>query len=613
MQTSSTGQPTATPSLSSITQTSNSPLFGPAQENSTIEPRATEPPADYGSMQSNKDGENYVGSAHWAAVLDSIAELKDHVDNEELLQVEQEASDYPYLETGPKLLYGCPTPATKDEILASIPKRPVVDRLVSRYFNSFEMSPAVLHTVEFLKEYEIFWEDQTAVSVIWLGLLFTIMCLATQFEKSRLDPGIQTPAITYTGQDLSKTAEIFSLRISQCLVLGNYTRGGPYVLETLMLYIAAEILVHHDAEINVWILMGTTVQIAMQMGYHRDPRHFKNMSPFAAEMRKRVWATAVEMDLGISAQMGLPRIVKQWQTDTQEPSNFQDNDFDKCTVEMPRPRPDTELTPMLYRLVKAKMTSVLGLIWDFLADMRPYPWSEVEEMDKKLNEARNTIPECLRWHSIARCITDSPQHIMQKVVLETIFHRAKILLHRKYMFNPPAASDDSKRIVLESALKLLDYQHMIQEEIQPFCQLYQERWRVTSHARVESLPLTELLPNNETIRRSLRRSYLIWVQSSVRSKEARKVVKALEVVLGIAGGSTPETVDSGIGTGIPLDIPSASVSSSINEYCQEFSWGFGIQFPGFNSYLIPNWALLGDDPLTAPDIGPDSEWQTVNG
>lgn len=99
-------------------------------------------PADYGSMQSTGGGANYVGSAHWAAVLDGIAELKDHLDNEESHHSDSQGVDPPYPQvTGPQLLYGCPKPADKDEILSSIPARSVVDRLVSRYFNSFEMSP----------------------------------------------------------------------------------------------------------------------------------------------------------------------------------------------------------------------------------------------------------------------------------------------------------------------------------------------------------------------------------------------------------------------------------------------------------------------------------------
>lgn len=66
-----------------------------------------------------------------------------------------------------------------------------------------------------------------------------------------------------------------------------------------MLYIAVELFSRSDAEIGVWVLLGTTVQLAMHMRYHRDPMHFNEMSPFASEMRKRVWATIVELDLGI--------------------------------------------------------------------------------------------------------------------------------------------------------------------------------------------------------------------------------------------------------------------------------------------------------------------------
>ncbi|RYP65658.1 hypothetical protein DL771_008210 [Monosporascus sp. 5C6A] len=352
------------------------------------------PTSECGSMQLTKSGASYVNSAHWAAVLDGIAEIKDHFEKEEEVQASRRLSEPPYPDwTGPQLLYGCPKLATKEEILASIPARPVVDRLVSRYFNSFEMSPAFMHSVQFLKEYEDFWENPSATPVIWLGLLFTIMCLATQFQKFRLDPGVQTPATLSIEQDLQKRVETFRQKSVQCLVLGNYAKGGPYVLETLMLYIAVELFLRNDAEIGVWILLGTIVQLAMHMGYHRDPKHFKGISPFASEMRKRVWATIVELDLGISVQMGLPRLIKQWQTDTKEPSNLLDIDFNKATTDMPPSRPETDLTPMLYRLVKARMMATIGFIWDFAADTRSYTYTEVMKMDTKLQDAHTSSKE----------------------------------------------------------------------------------------------------------------------------------------------------------------------------------------------------------------------------
>jgi hypothetical protein len=87
-------------------------------------------PLDCGSMKLNSLGTaNYVGSAHWAAVLDSIAELKDHfAQEEEICKIVTDVDS-----SWPQLLYGCPR-ATEDQILSSIPPRQVVDRLVSRYF-----------------------------------------------------------------------------------------------------------------------------------------------------------------------------------------------------------------------------------------------------------------------------------------------------------------------------------------------------------------------------------------------------------------------------------------------------------------------------------------------
>lgn len=98
------------------------------------------PASDCGSMQWTKSGSSYVNSAHWAAVLDGIADIKDHFEKEEEAQARR-LSDAQFPDwSGPQLLYGCSNLATKEEILQSIPARPVVDRLVSRYFNSFEMS-----------------------------------------------------------------------------------------------------------------------------------------------------------------------------------------------------------------------------------------------------------------------------------------------------------------------------------------------------------------------------------------------------------------------------------------------------------------------------------------
>lgn len=317
-----------------------------------------------------------------------------------------------------------------------------------------------------------------------------------------------------------------------------------------MLYMAVELFLRSDAEIGVWILLGTIVQLAMHMGYHRDPKHFQGMSPFKTEMRRRIWATVVELDIGISTQMGLPRLIKQWQTDTCEPSNLQDGDFGQATTVMPPSRPETDLTPMLYRLAKARLMTTIGYIWDFAVDMRTYTYPDMMKMDQRLQEGHASIPECLRWRSMAHCITNSPQIIMQKVFLEIMFHRARIVLHGRYL-HPSLGkkpSGYSQRACIDAALTLLGYQHMLQQETQPFCQLYQERWRVSSLVNHDFLLATSILClyikqqegtddefQNEAIRSALRRSYDIWLSSSSSSKEASRAAKALSFIFGSSG------------------------------------------------------------------------------
>lgn len=87
-------------------------------------------------MRKHVHGANYVSSEHWAAILDNIAELKDLYKEEEQERM-LAANDY---SSGPRLLYE-PVQATRAEILASVPERPVVDRLVSQYFSAQGVMP----------------------------------------------------------------------------------------------------------------------------------------------------------------------------------------------------------------------------------------------------------------------------------------------------------------------------------------------------------------------------------------------------------------------------------------------------------------------------------------
>jgi hypothetical protein len=109
--------------------------------------------SEYGSMRVSASELRYVGGDHWAAILDSIADLKDHFDREEddlqtdsLSQPQDDYADESsndrlagYRSPHALLLYGCPRSASRAEIIASLPPKDAADRYISRYFNRLDL------------------------------------------------------------------------------------------------------------------------------------------------------------------------------------------------------------------------------------------------------------------------------------------------------------------------------------------------------------------------------------------------------------------------------------------------------------------------------------------
>ena len=129
-------------SLASVAE-DEGPRIGTVPPPAHTEVGASSSPSDHGSMRIHSHGAKYVGSAHWAAVLDNISDLKDRYELEEEARMIFASESTRHDSPSPRLLYE-PVQANKAGILASLPSRPVVDRLVSRYFNCLGLTPGTL-------------------------------------------------------------------------------------------------------------------------------------------------------------------------------------------------------------------------------------------------------------------------------------------------------------------------------------------------------------------------------------------------------------------------------------------------------------------------------------
>ncbi|OKL55494.1 putative Transcription factor [Talaromyces atroroseus] len=347
------------------------------------------------------------------------------------------------------LLFGGHNGVKSQEIMAAVPPKSVVDRMVAGYFLDRPIVPVVLHGPTFLIEYERFWENPLGTSLIW-----------------------------------------------------------HHSIETLLLYLNIELLRREDAQTEPWMMFGVTVRLAYRMGYHRDATHFPQISPFQGEMRRRIWALIVQLDIFTSAQVGLPRMTRDDQADAAEPRNLLDEDLHQDMQELPPSRPSAVQTEIQYTLLQTKLVLVCGRVFDWVGALSSkrtnlsFAEADVARLDKQLDDAYAALPEPLRMRPMSKSLVDNAETILRRISLCLRFQGAKCLLHYHFSSLLPSLlqgqhlnghDTGSHETTIRAALQILQCQRILYEETQVSGRLYKDRWRVSSLLKDPCLMATAVL------------------------------------------------------------------------------------------------------------------------
>ena len=86
---------------------------------------------------------------------------------------------------------------TDAELRAEIPSKTAVEKLVTRYFNSFDPAIHVVHSTTFHKQLQKHWHDPSSTSIVWLGLLYSVMTLAMQSYHKIGDEPVEWKGINF--------------------------------------------------------------------------------------------------------------------------------------------------------------------------------------------------------------------------------------------------------------------------------------------------------------------------------------------------------------------------------------------------------------------------------
>jgi hypothetical protein len=463
-------------------------------------------------------------------------------------------------------------------------------------------------------QYEKFWEKPLDTPIMWFGLLFGMMCTGTLHEQWSPNEA----AASFHRESTPDPRHLISRyreKTVQCLVLGGYTEPSQYTIETLLLYLHAEYVRREDAQMGNWVLLGIIIRLAFRMSYHTDGSQLPQISPFQAEMRRRIWTVLFMLDVVTSAQVGLPRMIKDSQCNSAEPRNLMDKDLDESITELPDARPDTVQTSVQFSVTKSRVAHVFGMVSD-LTSTPTCSYEQVMVLDKVLRDTYNAIPKWLMMRPTAQSAMDSLELITRRIYVAILFHKARCVLHRKYMLQRTEGNwMYSRTTCIEAALRILEIQQDVNREMEVGGRLYRDRWKISSILKHDFLLATKLLclmldqslsaesyskasespPDIETkenVSKVLNESYIIWLHWSNSSKEARKAVEAMRTVLDKA---------QRLSTRSSIDVKGMPDNAAIN--CDESF----LRRPKPINFFPPSRRLRG--PMVLPPPTDDASWE----
>ncbi|RAK82283.1 putative C6 transcription factor [Aspergillus fijiensis CBS 313.89] len=333
-----------------------------------------------------------------------------------------------------------------------VPPRHVADELVNLYLSTFEMTYRILHVPTFLEQYEAYWTASGPRDRCFVAKLLALMAASSCFLS---------PTAKIDGREKLHDAAaewIAGVRSWIALTLVSST------IDFNILQIECLILIARQADAIdgdiVWISSGSLIRIAMTMGLHRSPYRFHKMTKFWAEMRRRLWATIVELDLQSSIDKGMPPNIDLEEFDCEAPSNLDDSQLTEDMTDDPVPKDLGTFTrstfqvllhqtlPLRVHIAKAINTLKFTLSYDEALRLS-------EEINQSMQEGAGIFHRM--GTAISAPVGEDPSFAQSMLVF--LMRRSLLVLNRPFalsILRTPKFSY-SRKICLESALQMLSY------------------------------------------------------------------------------------------------------------------------------------------------------------
>lgn len=248
------------------------------------------------------------------------------------------------------------------DLKALIPCRITSDTLINLYFATGESLYRILHKPSFQREYEQYWTDPVSASSAFILKMLLAMANGAIFYQGSEVESLRSKAKKWIFAGQQWLSDLPSEKSRLCI-------SGLQVHCLLILARQAHGIVGDLA----WVSVGTLLRSGFNMGLQRDPKFFPKMSQMQGEIRKRLWATILELNVQLSLDMGMNPLISADDYDTGPPGNFNDTDLDDVSQGMVFARPNDMVTQSTVQRVSQESLAlrlrVCKLINNFRDDM----------------------------------------------------------------------------------------------------------------------------------------------------------------------------------------------------------------------------------------------------
>jgi hypothetical protein len=308
-------------------------------------------------------------------------------------------------------------PSISQEVHDSVPPKEVCDVLLDCYLRTFEGVYRILHVPSFRQEYEAYWTGAIAEkpSVI---LKILLVC------------AIGVPFYDGLDQPLLRRAYIKWIQAATQWLNGPHVKSKLNMagLQIQILTLLARQICNIDGD-HIWIPAGSLLRTAMHLGLHRDSEHFEKISLYHREMRRRLWATVLEITAQSSLDMGMPPLISSNDYDTKAPSNINDEDFKEGFDTPPDQKPPTEYTDSSIQIASIKTLPVRLEIIRLINSLRfDLSYDTVLRISSELNDA------CRNHMLFFKSALSNKHNItpFQIKMIDSLVRRFVLCLHRPY-------------------------------------------------------------------------------------------------------------------------------------------------------------------------------------